>query len=393
MHLNISANYIDDLRFDRVDGWRYGFGGTWDKPAAAPSMTPTAKLGYAFGAKRWTYDLGDQVVLWPMNRVSIGALYHDETLTVPVFASENYNPTFGGALAGAGADALDYYRERGLVASFSTRLFDLTQLSLEYTDARQSSLSVLPRYATPGGGRLGLIPQPNLPIADGRLRSLSADITYDSRPMVLEPHAYERLEYLGLGSAVDFTRISLQTEVSAPTMLGGDFDYRRYLLRIERLNQMWGFGTTDLTAVAGTATGNPPPQRYFDVNGGASLPSHDAPFSTLGESVYGGNRAAAVMLEHHLEPSLVKRSGIPGLRDLPLELAVHVAAFWSTFNGAPAVTAPNGGFGSAPSAYGEAGFTIGYLNHSLPFDVAIRVSRQLSSYPTSGTRVTVGLWN
>ncbi len=392
LHINLSSN-MSDIRFNRVDGWTPSLGGAWRAPAFAPSMAPTVRLGYALGSRHWSYLAGDQLVLSAANRVSIGALFHDETVTSPVFASDRYNPTFGAVLAGAGADNLNYHRERGVVASASTRLIALTQLSVSYTDARQSSLSIRPRYATLSGGRFGLVSQPNAPILDGQLHALSASISYDSRPMLLEPHGYARLSDTGIPQpTASFTTVSLETELSAPATLGGDFTYRRSVARITRSQQWGALGSTTLTGMAGLATGNLPPQRYFDIDGGASLSSKDTPFSTLGDSVLGGSRAAAVTVEHVFPASLLKRSGIPGIRSLPIDFAVHGGAFWSTF--APSVIVPRGAaVGSAPSGYREVGFTAGYRIPFLPFELAVRVGRRLSRYPTSGTRLTIGFWD
>jgi hypothetical protein len=408
---HVSLNDLADIQFNRVNGWSLGVGGTWKQSLADSTMTPTAKLIYEFGSRRLGYRLGDEVLLSPANRLSVSAQYHSESVTLPEFASPNYNPSLAALLVGAGADRLEYYRERGLNTSISTRLVGLTQLTVDYVDERQSSLAVRAGYARSRGGLFGLIPPPNTPIEDGQLHAVRATIAYDSRALVLEPHGTERTEDVGsfaVHDGDDYTTVSLEAESSPRARLGGDFDYRRYVVRIQRHDEDWLLGTTDIVAIAGTSTGFLPAQRLFLINGGAAVPATDEPFSTVADSVFGGTRAAAVTLRHTLPDDLLRQSGIPVIRSLPLVFTVGASVFWSSFDdkvNASSIPAVNGrllgaGSGQRPvfvraagTPYGEVGVTVAYQPIKvIPIGIAVRVGRQLSHYASTQTRVTIGEW-
>ena len=317
---------LDLFHFNRVDGWYFGAGWTWRDLAAAPWMVPTARVGYATGSDRWEYRFGDQFRLSEPQRMWIGVLYHDETITRPGFASNGYNPSLRAVIAGPGADGLDYYRERGSVTSFSTKLVQLTQFDLAFTDANQSSLAILPRYVTEDTGRRA--PVPNPPIENGVLRSLTASITYDSRPMI-----HQRGEDQRIPTATG-TRIWLGAEVSSPSVLGSDFDYTRYTIRAMRNEEFGGWGVTSFNVAGGLGSDALPPQRYLSIDGGARVfQTTDVPFSTLGDSVFVGNRAAAVSVDQHFGRTLFLRSGIPGVRSLPFTFGLHAGVFWTSFVG------------------------------------------------------------
>ena len=78
-------------------------------------------------------------------------------------------------------DPLDYYREEGFTVSFSTKLFDFTQFRLQYNDVDQSSAPKVTDYSFFDRDKQQ---RTNPAIVDGRLRSVSASFTYDSRPLL-----------------------------------------------------------------------------------------------------------------------------------------------------------------------------------------------------------------
>jgi hypothetical protein len=289
-------------------------------------------------------------------------------------------------------DPLDYYRERGLVATLTTKLFDLTQLNAVYTDGRQTSLPDVvtgPLFGRPGRADRPI--RPNDPIADGQLRSVSAGVSYDSRPMLHQNGGDLRL------GAAEWTRLAVDAEVSSRDALASDFDYRRYTLRVEHRQQSFGMGVTTLMAVGGIGTAGLPPQRYFTVDGGARvLETQASPFSTLTDSNFTGSRAAMLAVEHNFDRLLFTRSHVPLVRDIPFTLAVRGAVFWTSF-GSTALdtlsrTATLTTVRFAPSPYREVGFTVGNLTPFMsPINLALRLAWQLSNYPTGRFRVGLDL--
>lgn len=382
----------DVFHFNRVDGAYFGVGGTLQDPPGMPHTTPTAKIGRATASDLWQYRLGDRLEFSESQRLSVGATYHDETVSRPTFTSPGYNSTTRALFTRI--DPLDYYRERGIVAVLTTKLVDLTRLDISYTDARQSSLPLAVTKPLFGGnGRDNTRPiRPNDPIADGLMRSVAAGITFDSRPIL-----HRRGEDTRLGAA-QWTRVTVDAEVSSPSLLASDFDYRRYTVRLEHRRNSFGMGVTTVMATAGLGTSGLPPQRYFTIDGGARvLETQASPFSTLTDSNFTGSRAAAIALDHDFDRLLFIRSNIPLVREIPYTLSVRAAIFWSDL--APSAQAV-GGVGSFPATtlnvarrpYEEAGFTVGNLTPFLsPFNFAARFAWQLSAYPTRRFRIGLDL--
>ncbi len=386
-----ALNNPDFFHYNRVDGVYVGAGWSWHD---WPGMIPTAKFGRATGSDVWQYRIGDQVRLNEGRRVWLGATYHDETLSRPTLTSPGYNATTRALFSRI--DPLDYYRERGLVATLTAKLFNLTQFNAAYTDGRQTSLADV--VSGPLFGRSNRPDQPpirpNDPIADGLLRSVSAGVSYDSRPMLHQPGGGGDTR---LGAA-EWTRVAIDAEVSSPNVLASDFDYRRYTLRVEHRQQSFGMGVTTFMAVGGIGTAGLPPQRYFTVDGGARvLETQASPFTTLTDSNFAGSRAAMLAVEHNFDRLLFTRSHVPLVRDIPFTLSVRAAVFWTSFGSTPLDTL--GGLTVIPttvhvatSPYREAGFTVGNLTPFMsPINLALRFAWQLSNYPTGRFRIGLDL--
>ena len=383
------VNNPDFFHYNRVDGAYVGAGWSWRDPPDMPGTIPTAKLGRATGSDLWQYRIGDQVRLDEARRVWVGATYHDETLSRPSLTSQGYNATSRALFSRI--DPLDYYRERGLVATLTTKLFDLTQFNAAYTDGRQTSLSDVVTGPFFGARNRPDVPiRPNDPIADGLLRSVSAGVSYDSRPMLHQNGVDSRL------GAAEWTRVSLDAEVSSREALASDFEYRRYVLRVEHRQRSFGMGVTTFMAVAGIGSAGLPPQRYFTVDGGARvLETQASPFTTLSDSNFTGSRAAMLAVEHNFDRLLFTRSHLPLVRDIPFTLAVRGALFWTSFGSAIDTLGPNllpTAARVAPSPYREVGFTVGNLTPFIsPLNLALRFAWQLSNYPTGRFRLGLDL--
>ncbi len=347
----------DFFHYNRVDGVYLGAGDDW---RVAPDVALRAKLGYALGSSSWQYEAGGRVLLSDAQRLWIGASYHDETTSRPTLISDGYNPTYRALFAQL--DPLDYYRERGLGLSLSTKVLDRTQLDVSYLDARQSNLDVV---VTSNSSRRPILPNP--PIAAGQLRSLTGSLTWDSRQLLREGGADQRL------ASTAWTRITATAEVSPHDVLASDFSYRRYSLQVERQQRtLWG--TTTVSTAAGIATGWVPPQRYFTVDFGMEfLTFQGNGFNTLAQTNYSGTRVALVVVRHDFDRQLLH---------LPFTLSIHGGAFWTSFADHPPF-AGDSLLLTASRPYTEAGFGLGNLTPFLsPFDLSAHFTWQLSSYPT-----------
>jgi hypothetical protein len=364
------SNDADFFHFNRVDGAAVGAGRTW---LNIPGVVLRTKLDYATGSDTWQYRFGGRVRVSDARRLWLGGAVYDETENRQALVSREYNPTYRALLFRL--DPLDYYRERGWTATLSSKLVDFTRLALRYTDARQSTLGVVTDYSVLSVDRPQRL---NPPITDGRLRSVSGSLTYDSRPLLQEGGQAFYLH------TVMRTRVALDVEAAAPGLIPNDFDFRRYSLVIDRQQRTLNLGLTTIMAEGGIATGRVPPQRYFVVDYGMNaLTFQGSGFNTMHQRSFGGTRAAMIALRHDFDRLLFAKSGIPLVRDLPVTLSIHGGVFWADLKDDPP-TPGDSLWHTGSTPYSELGFGLGNLTPFLsPFNIAAYFTWQISSYPTS----------
>jgi hypothetical protein len=356
------------FHFNRVDGVYVGADHDW---RATSGLVFTTKLGYGWGSRVWQYRAGGRLMVSQVHHVWLGAYVHDETEGWPALAPGSYDPSASALVQHV--DPNDYYRERGLTLLAGTKLIDFTRLELRYDDNRQSTLDTV---AGLGFHSTRFPPLPNPPIVDGRLRSLSGTLAFDSRQMLKSRGLEYRLGRPG------WTRLTVGVEVSSPHVIASDFAYQRYAFQLEHALPLLGLGRTTITLAGGVATRGAPPQRYFTVGYGIRLLSAEGTgFNTLSRSAFVGNRAMIVSL----------RQDFGRLRIVPATLSLHAGVFWAELKGNTAAPADSM-LATAARPYTEAGFTLGNLTPFLsPFDLAASFTWQLSSYPTHGFRLGLGI--
>lgn len=367
----------DFFHFNRVDGSVVGAGRTW---LEIPGVVLRTKLQYAAGSDTWQYRFGARVRVIDSRRLWLGAAVFDETANRTALISREYNPTYRALLLRL--DPLDYFRERGWTATLTSKLLNFTRLALRYTDVRQSSLDVTTDFSIVSVDREQ---RPNPPVTDGRMRSLTGSLTYDSRPLLEEGGQAFYLQTLTR------TRIIFEVEAASPNLIPNDFDFRRYTLLIDRQQRTLNLGLTTFLVEGGIATGTVPPQRYLIVDYGMKglVTFQDQGFNTMGAINFGGTRAALVVVRHDFDRLLFAKSGIPLVRDLPVTLSIHGGVFWTDFKNhdpLPGASLPH--TGSTP--YSELGFGVGNLTPFLsPFNFAAYFTWNLSPYQTD--RFAIGL--
>lgn len=367
----------DHFRFNRVDAAYLGAAREWRSPRGAAL---TSALGYAFGSEAWQYRLGGRVRLSAARDLWAGVFLEDATARRPTFTSSTYDPTLF-ALA-VRLDPLDYYRERGVTISAGATLLPFARLDVRYRDLEQSSLPTITDFALLDVTRAQ---RPNPPIVEGRLRSLSATLAFDSRPVLWNKGVETRLPVLPL------VRASVSAEIADPGLVSNDFSFRRYSVELERRQRTFSHGITTLTGAAGIATGDVPPQRYFSIDFGTGFALAGEGFGTLGETSFSGNRAAMVAVRHDFDRLPFLASGLPLVQDIPFTLSVHGGAFWTDFVDHVAKPA-DAALVTARDAYTELGFGVGNLTPFLsPFNLQLDFSWQLSSYATKAFVMRLGL--
>jgi hypothetical protein len=351
----------DFFHFNRVDGAYAGAGALW---RASENVIADGKIGYAFGSSRWQYRAGGALQLSQPQRLWVGAGYHDETITRPSIVPHNSDRTLEALLYQR--DPLDYYREQGSTFWVGIRPVTFTRLRLQYDDQLQSPLPVVTDFSlfTPTEPQ-----RANGFITGGRMRSLSATLTYDSRSLVRKRGVETPLPGLV------WTQVTLGAEVSDPSLIASDFRFARYTLFLERHQRLHNSGVTTILALLGTTTGTVPPQRYFTLDFSVhALGFQGAGLKTLGDTAFGGTEVASLSIRHDFNGLIFKRSGIPLIRLLPFTLRVYSSAFVIDFhNHIPLPT--DSAFHTAPNGYVEAGFGLGNL---LPFLSPLKLGTQFT---------------
>lgn len=373
-----SAGNPDIFHYNRVDGAYLGVANTWIDPPGMPFTEPAVKLGRANAGARWQYRAGDRVRLSESRQLWVGATYGDEMASRTTLTSPGYNATSRALFSTI--DPLDYFRERGLALTLGTRVVRFVHFDAGYRDVRQMSLATAIEHPPIRSFDRRAI-RSNPAIDDGRLRALSSSLTFDSRPL-----ARQAGRDIQLG-ALQWTRLVVGAESSPGLRLGSDFDYSRFTVRLDRRQQSFGLGVTSLLATAGIATRTVPAQRWFGVDGGAQvLETQASPFGTLVDSSFSAPRAAVVAVQHNFDRLLFTRSGLPLVRNIPFTLAVRGSMFWTGYAGAPT------GQMVMAAPYEEAGFSLGNLTpFAAPFNLSARFAWQISRYPTTPFRFSIGL--
>ena len=366
----------DFFRFNRVDGAYLGAGRTWRD--WSPDLVVRTQLGYGTSSNLWQYEFGGRYRFSERQRFWLGAYGQDGIVNRPTLVSSGYNPTYLALIARL--DPLDYYRERGYRLTASTKLVNFTTFGLVFRDVEQTSVERNTSYSLfkkDGEAR------PNAPIADGRLRSLTATLTYDSRALLKSKGRDFRI------GSLQYSRISVEYEVSNPSLIPSDFKYQRLGLRVFRQQRTLGFGLTSFTGYGGIGWGNLPPQRYFTVDFGRGAFFEKGGFNTLDQINFGGDRVVMLVANHDFDNLLFRR--LPLLEKLPFTFQIHGGVFWSEFKGQRPPDA-NGLIPTATSAYSELGFGLANLTPWIsPFNFGVFFSWQLSNYGTRSFEFRIGV--
>jgi hypothetical protein len=346
----------------------------------SPNVTLPVKLGYSFGRDEWQYDVGAQVRLSAHRGLWIGGAYRNDVVRRPTIVSRSYNPTYLALLIKL--DPLDYHRERGYTLFVSGRVTNHSRLELRYGDFDQEWIPAVTDFSF---FNVNDTMRANPPIVDGKLRSVSATLTYDSRPMLRQKGRDFRL------NSLTYTQVTAGFEYANPDFINNDFDFGRYYVRLRRRQRTFNWGLTTIDAYAGASSGELPPQRYFTVDFGKGAFFEEGGFSTMHETNFYGNRAGMVVVSHNFDRMLFQKSGIPLVKKVPFTLAVHAGLFWTDF----VDHSPNPGdevLTTAPTAYTELGFGIGNLTPFIsPLNMAVYFSWQISSYATEGFQFRIGV--
>jgi len=380
LNLSFGAMYIasaapDFFHFNRVEGTYLG--AAIDLRDILPRTDLTIKSGYAISGEYWQHDYGIVTELQERRKLKVGVRYHDKIVPRPTIVSEpDANPTV--AAATTKSDPFDYFHETGFDLTLSSKLLRKTTATIGYHDYNQHSVIKNTEFAV---FRQEKEHRENPAIVDGKLRSLTAAVGWDSRNLM----KFGRRVYKE--PAASYSTLQVGMELASPDIIDNDYDFRRYYISLYRTQSTLGFGFSSLSAYAGASDGDLPSQKYFTVDFGAGLLTGDLYFKTLGEKNFSGNRAAAVYAVHDFGRRLFIASGVQLIRDIPFSVGVFGGAFWTDFKNHTFQSGDNQILIS-PKAYSEIGFQIGRIS---PLNFSVDFTWRLSDHETEKFSLDIGM--
>ena len=373
--LAITIGAYDFFHFNRVEGPYLGFG--FNRAGILPRLDVALKTGWAFEGEYWQHRYAVDYTLSRQRYLKLGMEYRDLIARRPtVISSPAFNPTIFSLLNRY--DNLDYYHERGFAFEIETKLINRTRLRLGYRDFDQYSVSNNTTFSILDNGEPHRI---NPGITDGKLRAVSAQFTWDSRPLMKTKKQIIQLQ------ALPYIIFRAGIEYALPDFIDNDFEYSRYFLALERRQRTLGLGITSLSVYAGASDKILPPQRYFTIDFGGEDMVADRSFKTLGEHNFIGNRAGMIYMNHNFGQMLFKKSGLPLIKDIPFSFCLNGGIFWTDFHNQGQM--PDNIFSmTASKPYSELGFGIGQLPL---LDMKLIFTWQLSDYDTEDFSIDLGI--
>ncbi len=381
--LLFTVGYHDLFHFNRVEGAYLGLGGTLRQFYSGSNFREIRlKAGYSFEREDWQYRFGTRYQLSDRQKLWLWLACHDEIVARPtVISNNNYNPTSLALMARL--DPFDYYAERGFTLSAGSKLVNHTRLQVSYHDVDQESVDARTDYTLYGEGAQS--PRANPAIVEGKLRSLEASLTFDSRKL------FNNKGRDMLRTETEYTRIAIGGELADAGFMENDFDFRRYHVRLTRRQRSLGLGVTTVNIFAGTSDRSLPPQRYFTIDYANGVFYNSRGFNTLDGHNFAGNRVAAFYVNHDFDQLLFRKSRLPLIKEIPFTLSIHGGAFWSDFHNHPSNPADDL-IATATEPYREIGFGLGNLTPFItPFNLAAWCTWQISDYNTERFNWQVGI--
>ncbi len=363
------------FRFNRVEGAYFGGAYNFNQIRRANLHLQS---GYATEAEKWQhrYSFRYRPSIRKRQYIEIG--YHDEIIR-PSRITTSYNPTMT-ALAYR-IDPYDYYLEKGFDLKVGSKVTNRISGSINYNDLLQYSVPVTTDYGFIGD-KADILP--NRLIDDGHLRSIGAELRYDSRPLYKDK---DQIYYMRTNS---YLIIQVGVEHSSPDFIESNFDFTQYQIELRAKHTMSDWGTSSLFVYAGESKGNLPAQRDYGLDNGDRYFFKYHGLNTLDESILRGDRAALVYANHNFGRRLLMATNIKFLQELNVNMSLHGGVAWSEYRNDNIYRDYSAMVAIKP--YSEVGFGLSNLTPFLgPINLATHFTWQLSDYETSKFKFNLGI--
>lgn len=362
------AGYAQDFfHFNRVEGAYIGGKYSFDRLDYRLSFD--LKTGYAFDADFWQHRYGFHYTFDRQTKLKFGAQYYDEVRTQNTIISKpNGNSTLISLFEKT--DPYNYHREKGYSLSASIKPFHHTVFSITYHDNKQYSMTNHSDYSL---FSTDTVYRENLPIPEGKLRSLSAKIQYDSSNLMKLKGKESKFR------TYPYTSVTIGAEKADPSFIENDYTFTQLYAALYTERRVMGIGIGKLFVFGGKAiTGQLPPQKYFTVDYGAEILGYAMTFKTFDKTNFSGTRVLCAYYNQDFGSMLFKKSGLPYIKDIPFSLSLNAGIFWADQKKNYYPSAIDY-FNQTDNPYSEIGFGIGRL----PFLVKLYFTWQLSDYDTN----------
>ncbi len=344
---------ILDLSFNRVEGLHLG--ARYNLDWRFPWLSVKSGFAYGYSDKQMKYLLG--ITVYPGSRKSYG-------VGAEVYRRLDQRPDHGyfeGLFNSVTClisrnDYRDYYRSEGGRAFVSGTPAPKVRMEVSFVAEQHRSAEQNTDYSFFSRSRSYRL---NPPVKEGNLRSLRFDLRLGDEPVPLDLMSRDQ--------------IILSVEHSSPSLASSGFSFTRYdavgTLTIPTFGEDFLFRPSlKVRMGAGTATGDVPPQRWFDLESSSSGVGPFGVMRAMSVKEFSGTGYIAFNLEHNFRTIPFLLLGVPFLYENGIEFLVHGggARTWSHNAAVPHTT---------DGWYYEAGFGISRILDLLRVDFTWRLSQ------------------
>lgn len=279
----LPINNVDDsfiLRYNRVQGLFLGLGIPKEIGGKYNYMTLHGFAGYGFEDQKWRYQLG--LDRWLFNqreyRFEIGAKIYDLTDSREEWLVSTTENTLSSLLLKY--DYHDFYRRTGYQIHMSQNFTIFLQGKLAYINDQYESVEKNAKWALLNSKDKF---RANPPIDEGNMRSIYGEIYLDTRDNIQLP----KDGWFGL----------LSVETSSKGGLNSDYSFNQYMLEVRRYQHFGYKERVDFRLKMGTAEGDLPIQKIYQIGGAGSLPGYSY-------KAFAGDRLFLANVEYNLNPRI-----------------------------------------------------------------------------------------
>ncbi len=357
----------DYFHFNRVEGPYLG--GKFSVDGIKDKFAVHLKTGYSFDAEIWQHRYNFTYLFNDKRKLKFGFEYQDEIKTQnTVISKPNGNSTLKSMFEKT--DPYNYHLEKGFNLTTSIRPFSKVNIFLSYNDYNQYSIFNNSDYSF--FNRKSSYRE-NPTISEGKLRSFSFKVQYDSRHL-MKIKGKERII-----TSYPFTILKIGGEKADPSFIDNDFNFTQLYTSLYTERRVLGLGIGKLSMYGGkTVSGVLPPQKYFTIDYGADIMGYSMTFKTLDKLLFSGNRVFSLYYNHDFGTMLFKKSRLPFIQNIPYSFNLHGGVFWTDLNN-HIYQIGDEYIKQTDKPYSEVGFGIGRL----PLLLKVYFTWQLSAYDTN----------